>query len=470
MSTPEDEIRLAIGAWLDAVPGREQELFDAIIADIGSPGYWGAPHDFHRLTGRDLSMEMRTLAVRRAELAADTEIASTAQIAHAVIRPIERHAELYWRLWSTLDGRSGCEKIFANLTICPMDDWRVREASRKQQRSAERGKVMEEDRSWYKTHLEEVRSGVSKQGLFYAADIYLGFRDGVGDGPDRLAAHIIDPEILAAIRSGWHRFASAEAEAAVDVGRRSAGNTIFRADQVRVAWADDCLRAGIEIAAPLSTYFSVANYAYMLPNPREEVTREFALGRIYAAPEATQSLGEFWGGAIAGRSRALPFSHQLNSAQPSMQRAVHCLLESRPALREGVLGEALQLAARSLGPAMLLDLARRALARPLPIHARQLWAFTAFILDPASRPNILSSEFSSPEGHRKFANLLGGELGKLGKMEGEEALVRLRVMISGLGPTWVPPNDSDRHSGSRQTALAPRSTGSRGPRQLPRPR
>jgi hypothetical protein len=448
LCTPEDEIRLGISVWLDAVPRREQELFDAIIVNIGGPGCWGAPYDFHRLTGRELSLEMRTLAVERAESATDAEIPNAAQIAHAVIRPFERHAELYWRLWRTLDGRSGCEALFVDLTVGSVDHWRVRDAARNQQRSAERAKVMEEDRMWYRTHLEEVRSGESKQGLFYAADVYLGYLDGGGDGPDQLAAHMNDADTVAAVRSGWHRFASAEAGSVVEVGRRSAGSTIFRADQVRVAWADDCLRAGIEIAAPLSTLFSVANYAYMLANQREGVVREFALGRIYAAPEAARSLGDFWCGAVAARSRGLPFYHQLDTSQPSVHRAILCLLERRPAIREGVLDEALQLAARSLGPAALLDLAKRALARALPIHARRLWAFTAFILDPENHTGILGSEFPSPDGHRKFANLLGGELGKLAKMEGEEALVRLGVIISGLGPTWAPPDSSDRHSGS----------------------
>ena len=443
--TRENEIRAAIAQWMDATPSREAELLAAIVARIDGPGYWAVPYDFYQLTGRDVSVGARTSAVASVEATTDDEISRDTYVAFALIRPIEDHPGLYWRLWAALNGRAGCEAIFAELTTCSVEDWRVEDAARKREWAADRAKLVEADRAWYEAHSDDVLSGVSQQGLYYAAKVYLGYAGGEEWGYAVLVERIGGPELVSAILTGWREFAWQSTDTVAEVGRRSVGSTVFGSDLVRVAWADHTLQCGDGIQASLPTLFAIANYAYWLRNEREGAVRAAAIEAIYTSPAAARAIGDFWAGAIAARSTDLPLGHDLDPNQACVQQAIHCVLERRPALREPILRYALQLAARCLGSVPLLELARKALARPLPVHARRLWSFLALMLDPSSQLGILRCEFRDAEGHEAFAQLLGSDLGKLSKMEGDEALLRHRMTIAELGPTWDPPRGRDVH-------------------------
>jgi hypothetical protein len=453
LSTPDDIIRTAIREWLAAEAGRELELLDAVVAANEGTRAWQVLHDFQRLVGTDVSLPLRTALVERAENAADVDLLRVATIAFSMMRPLDACPELFWRLWETLHGRTPESGLFADLKTCTLHDWHVRDAERNRERNAEQARMRANETDWYRAHLDEVRSGTSGQGLFFAADQYLGHAPGDGKALDRLRG-MFDDEIVEAILTGWQNFSESQGGTAAEAGRRSASSTVYRADMVCVTWADVCVAAGKGLDLSMPTLFTVAHTAFALPNQQDQAVRSAALARIYDLPEAADAIVAFWTGALAGRARGLPFAHDLDPARPVVRSALRTFLQRRPALRQEALREALRLAALALGPSTLLSLARNALARPLPTNSRRLWAFVAFMLDPASQPDILAREFSTPDGNELFAELFAGDLGKLAKMDGDEALTRLRTVIDGLAPRHEPRRDMEAFRGGAVGAVA----------------
>ena len=439
LADPEKEVRVAIARWLDAAPRREQALADQIVATTAAEDRWRIVHDYERLTGRSAAAETRQCAIERVEHATNPdEVRALAPIAFSLIRPLDRHIDLAWRLQAAVENKLGGEEVLHDLTLCSIQAWQVRDAARRRERGAEKQQLLDNDRDWYRKNAADVAKGLAS-GLSYAAEIYLGYRDGEGDqGPDRVDRWIGDPALVAAIHAGWDQLVRRQARTPFEAGRRAAGSKVYNEDLVLTAWADEQLRAGAPLNVRSSTLLTIAHNSYALPNDRNEGARSAALQRLLADPNATDILLAYWRGAIVGRSHGLPFDHDLPADHPAVRQAISALLARRPVLRERVLQDALELAARALTPVALLQLAASARAHPLPPFAARLWTYLSWSLDPATVPNLFGCEFANPADHQQFVQLDGGWLGKVGRTGSDEDVPKLALIVEQLGPLYSP--------------------------------
>lgn len=439
LSEPEKEVRESVALWLEAATGRDVELFAAIASRTPAAERWRIVIDYERLAGRAAPEVTRTSAIEQVESAQDEgAVREAADLAFRLLRPFQDHAELYWRLWHALEGKPGGEQVFAILSSCEVDDWQIRSATQKRDRAVEREAQREEDRQWYRDHLEEVRVGATG-GHAYAAQVYLGHRRGEGEaGPERLTDWVGDADIVAAIKSGWQVLAHEPGPSAFEAGRRTVGTTVYNIDLIALAWADASLREGRELDAEPATLLRIAASAYALPDERQEIVRKAALARIYDNPHGADALLSFWKGGIVGGGRDLPLGYHLDAESAAVKVALEKLLVLRPVLREPILHSALVLAARTLPQALLKVIADAALSRPLPDFAQRLWRFVAWMIDPGARPDIFDCEFKGHSGHGAFADLASSRLGALGEGGSEATVVRFDKIISSLGATCVP--------------------------------
>ena len=436
----EASVRSAISTWLDADGTHEAELFDGIIGRTEAAEWWQTVHQFERLTGRPPSDAIRLAAVQAVEGAdAEVDVDALAALAFQLVMPFGKHPELYWRLWHALESEPRAARTFEALCVSDIEGWRTRHAARMRKGAAERGQLLEADRQWYRANAEQVRSG-QPRGLVYAAEIYLGYREGDGDkGEERLARWLGDDKLLDAIHAGWRAVARLPGRPASEAGRRSAGTKVHNDGFVALAWADRAVAAGDALDLPPTTLLEIAHGAYALSNDRGNAVRSAALTQLLRWPDAARSLVDFWLGWVAGRGWGLPFDQQLDIAHHAVGAAVERLLSSRPGLREGSLRAALGLAARALPPSRLEWLAARARARRLSGPASRLWDFAAWSLDPAAYPGVPASSFGQARHHAAFATLATGVLGSLPR-DVATSVLRAGTIVEAFGPV-NPPGD-----------------------------
>ncbi|QXT37458.1 hypothetical protein KV697_09405 [Sphingomonas sanguinis] len=453
---PEDAIRDAIVAWLDLADPHEVDLIEALRRRFGSSA--AAIHEFKHLTGlRPSDDSARTLiALIDAQPSGPGRIAA-AELAAWAIRPFPEDGILYWELWPAVARHADLHHILEQIDRCPLTIWEGGEGRRKRKASAEDVVRQEQDRRSFDDHLDQIRAG-DEERLAYAALLYLGQTDvaAAGRGPDGLRSWLGDAA-FAAVVEGWNALVAGATERAYTAGRRVARKRIALLAEIFVCWADCRERAGETITAPAVVLLTVAHYTFLLPTERAKPVGKAAIARFLRLAEAKATLLSFWKGAIVGRDTRLPLLQDLPRRTGPVGGALAQLLEKRPVLRDQLLGDTLDEAARHIDAARLLALAQTALSRTLPDFARRRWAFIAWTLGTPA-PDLFDCDFSTAAEHRIFAELWQGNIGKLSKDGGASGIGRLEAIIARLGPLY-PPSKEARRSGSGPSAMIERAIG-----------
>ena len=438
MSDPHDGVRDTILQWIDKEEGRDLALFEGIRARHPANEGWMATHHYRQLTGREAPVAAREQAVAAVQAAQDEpSVRAAAALAFPLVTPFERHEALYWRMWHALDRRRGGEEVFDALTLSPVDAWQSRNAKRERQEASKREERRARAVQWFLDGLPRIAAGQTRRPA-YSAEVYLGYHDAKGEtGPERLQEWFGQPHILAAIRAGWEAFTEAYLPSPFEAGRLAGANSVPASHFIALCLADARLLEGSELKLSPAALLHVAAAAYALQPNRAEAVRKAAIDEL-RGEEGIEALLAFWNGAAAGGATDLLLSRDVDPHNTVIRSALERLLRRRPVLRESLLRDALERAAKALPPAILRDLAAVALSRPLPFHARRLWSFAAWALGEDAMPQLFDCEFAAPGGHEAFASLSRGPLGKL--LSGDVAISRLEVVIAALAPVYPPPD------------------------------
>lgn len=435
---PEDSVINGIGQWLGEDPGREETLLDALAGRFKSP--WEAVVHFGLITGGNVSDNLAGLLIGRIGSAASDEEARLAgELVLYAIRPYPERAAHYWQLLAALSGRPALAGVLEEATTCRLQPWHLDDERERRRK----GSIIDrkaKDRDWYQSNLAAVRSG-GPSGHSYAADIYLGY--GTDDsrsepGPQKLKDWIGE-DAFEAVVQGWQVLVGRAGVTAYDVGLQTTETSISKMTLVEVCWADRLVQNNQPLHASAAVLLRIAAYAFVLPGDRELAVIRAALQAFLTKGTAAVQLLAFWKGAIAGGSRDLPLARRL-PPDPAVSLALETLLRERPALKCNLLFDAVHRAAERLPAADLLDVARAATGKTLPVYARKLWGFTAWILDPLAEAGLLAREFSREKDQERLPALWQGTIGDLAKSDSVNGLARLEAIVLHLGPSHPPRN------------------------------
>ena len=441
---PEDCVIRGIGQWLDGDAVREEALLDALAHHGMRP--WDAVVQFGLVTGREVSDELAALLIGRiGKAASDEEARIAGELALYAIRPYPERAALYWQLLAVLSDRPAFAGVLEEATTCRLQPWHLDDKRERRRKGSINGRKAR-DRAWYQTNLAAVRSG-GPSGHTYAADIYLGYGPDESQseaGPQKLKDWVGE-DAFEAVVQGWQVLVGGAGGTAYEAGLQTAGTSISKMTLVEVCWADLMVQQNQSLHAPAAALLRIAAYAYVLPGDREFSVIRAALQAFLTKGDAAVQLLAFWKGAIAGGSRDLPLARRLPQ-DPAVSLALETLLRERPALKCDVFFDAVHRAAERLPAAELLDVARAALSKKLPVYARTLWGFTAWILDPQADAGLLAREFTRKKDQERLPALWQGAIGDLAKSDSVNGLTRLEAIVLHLGPSH-PPRDA-RNMGS----------------------
>lgn len=441
---PEDCVIRGIGQWLDGDAVREEALLDALAHHGMRP--WDAVVQFGLVTGREVSDELAALLIGRiGKTASDEEARIAGELALYAIRPYPERAALYWQLLAVLSDRPALAGVLEEATTCRLQPWHLDDKRERRRKGSINGHKAR-DRAWYQTNLAAVRSG-GPSGHTYAADIYLGYGPDESQseaGPQKLKDWVGE-DAFEAVVQGWQVLVGGAGGTAYKAGLQTAGTSISKMTLVEVCWADLMVQQNQSLHAPAAALLRIAAYAYVLPGDREFSVIRAALQAFLTKGDAAVQLLAFWKGAIAGGSRDLPLARRL-PRDPAVSLALETLLRERPALKCDLFFDAVHRAAEWLPAAELLDVARAALSKKLPVYARKLWGFTAWILDPQAGAGLLAREFTRKKDQERLPALWQGAIGDLAKSDSVNGLTRLEEIVLHLGPSH-PPRDA-RNMGS----------------------
>ncbi len=439
------EVREAIVSWMAREPPYEVMLFDALAASLPSSRRIAAGVEFHRIVGRFLSTAAKAVFVERLEQlghASPEDFREASEIAGVLTARADDCAGLFERVVAAVCARG--EEFSGTLAwlLAPVDDkWRSEHEATMAEQRRELARQQAEDRDWVAANRLLVQSGRHIASLAFGARVVFGEQPGDVEvqAGDPLSAWV-GVAGAADIRAGWEAVATDFPLSPVvqeGIARRS---VIPPEGWIAAAHAAETIRPGLSGPMPIPYAFAVVGWSFLIKDaPTRDMAGEAAADRIILTEDGRQALLEFWVAAAGGRARELPYLRDFESRGTAVAGILIAMLECRPSTRACILQQVLEAALRCVPCGQLLDVARKALSRRLPPHARRLWTFAAFLLEPGTHRAGFAEEIDSPESHASFGGLFNVAGHANISMSAEAAIERDAASLQHLGPLHPPP-------------------------------
>lgn len=447
LSDPESELRDAIQDWVDRAPSHASRLFWALYRQARAHP-WVAIYEFRRLTARPPGAKITAEVLDRLDVSPlGKDAAGLARTAMNLIAPFEPTDDRYWRLWTRLDGRADLAEIFEALTRNPIAHWQSEENARQRRLEAKAAAALDRDRAWFDANLEKVRNGSAFHALRIAAELYAGHHSDLtsGAGEERLK-NWMGADIAEAIVEGWTAVMENFPLTWRQQARQESKSRNYQANYIAAAFADRLIRS--RDPAPdlsLDAAFGILRGYYVLQdNDHRDAAQALGVASIAADPNGMATLLDYWRIAVKPGMFELPHGREFEKAG-GVEAALLPFLRNRPNLSTELLRNALSMAARVLPLKDLTALVASALKRTLLPEAHSIWAFAAFLLDPAAREAEFAAEVAAwPSGTVRLPH--GGIIANFDNLTGLKTS-RRRVFVRLLGPLHGPSG----HFGDRDT-------------------
>lgn len=455
------EAAKALGEWLDGQPGRDVELFNAILAgDDPAHGPWMVGNTYITTTGRRPSAAIiRDLLARAAGAAGAAASRRLLAIAVAIARHPEADIDVYWETHDRVSAQRGCKALLKELTTAPIDRWRRKQHQRATQRKRQEAKTKAANLAVLTPVLDDLRVGRSPGHLDWAAQLYFRPANKQEPQPTGLdhVAYFSDAATTAAIAEGWEYLATVELVGvnAAQLGTAEAQNHRYYVEYAAVAGLDRLLaedRCPDPATMPIEVAIAVLKSGWIAVDAdRRRKLENWAIERLNLDPAVgAAQLVDFWGAALNAGATDLATIWRLaesDARDGALSRALDALLTSRPTMPPGALRTALRAAAKHLDWARLGTLASAALAdASVTGPQRTIWSFLAFTLDPAGQGDRFLSEHTGEEAAGLFdEDLSDGLMEAFGGAGGGSRAHREAVIVRLLGPSSSP--ESRRSSG-----------------------
>jgi hypothetical protein len=460
------EVAEAIDAWLSEHPGREVELFNAILADDDPEhGPWVVGNTYITTTRRRPSATIVRDLLARASSARDKKWSRRIlAMVVAIVRHPQGDIDAYWEAYEHVSSQRGCKALLKHLTRTPIEPWRRRQyrMAAKQKRQEEKNKFS--NLTVLTPLLGELRVGGRSHHLDWAARLYFHRATKQEPRPVGLdhVAYFTDAATAAAIAEGWEYLATVGFPNvdASKLGTAEAEGRRYYVEFAAIAGLDRLLadeRSPDLPAMPIELAIAVLKSAWMIDdNERRRKLEQWAIERIDLDPAAgVAQLVNFWCAALDAGSTELSTIWRIaegSARDGAFPRAIDAILDARRMMPPGALRSALSAAAPRLSLVRLRYLASAALAEPSVTGAqRRIWSFVAFALDPVGQRHRFLSDLRGEEAIDLFDNELShGLVEAFGGSDSGSRGHREAVIVRLLGPILSP--DDDRAFGHRTTS------------------
>jgi hypothetical protein len=411
-----DTSRPAVKEWLDARPGRDVELFAAVLAtDVATEGPWVVGTNYLIAAGAPSDAILDDV-IDRAQQAKGTARRRLLAIAVNLARRYEVDAA-YWRLYALLESMPrGGKALFKTLTVAEVERWRRDQQTRNRNRNKADAKRRAKLTAQLRKLSSRMRRGARPAALSWGAEIYFFARDKKGEsrtGIERLAAET-DGDVVDAILAGWRYLASNEVTGVspATLGEMEAKGNRFFSEWAALAGLDR-LRDQAEpvdlMALPLTlAIVALRSGSIAHSSGAQKAIEAWAWRRLNLDPAAgADVLVAFWEAALTGGATNSSIWQRAGDDQggEAARRATLTMLERHPTMPAPILRTLVAAAARRVEATQLLSLATSALGDlGLRFKQRAIWSLVAFALDPAAHRDCLdevadASLFELFEGH-----------------------------------------------------------------------
>lgn len=398
-----DEARPAVSEWIDGAPGRDVELFDAVLAtDDSAEGPWVVGTNFFIVAGapnggvldhmRKKAMAARGPAKRR-----------LLEIAVNVARRYDVGADAYWRLHDFLEAmKRGNRRLLKTLTVCEVEGWRRKQQARESRHRAQRDGERETNNRKLRQLIPEMAHGQHMGALSWAAQTYFHPQDKKGEAQSSIErlCDAVDDEVLDAILRGWRQLATHDVPGvnASTLGKAEAERMSFHSENGAIAGLDRLRTEAtpVDLATlPLTLAIVVLRSGWIAHGSGSKGELEaWAWDRLNRDPaQGAAALLEFWEAVLAS-GYAQSSSWQWASAADggaALRGAVDTMLTRHPAMCPDILRALLASAAPRMERSKMARLAADALVNnSVTGKQRAMWSVAAFATDPLHQGDKLT--------------------------------------------------------------------------------
>lgn len=398
-----DQSRPAVQEWLTARPGRDVELFEAVLAtDDPTEGPWMIGTYYIMVAGSPGAAILDRL-VEQARAAKSAERKRLLEIAVNIARRYDVGMRSYWGLHAFLEALPrGNKRLLKFLTIAEIEGWRRRDQkrARKHQRAATEGR--ESENRTLRRFIPEISQAKRTHPLDWAAQIYFHPRTKEAEGQARIErlAGAVDSDVLDAILSGWRLLATSDHpdHAPSKLGAFEATGQRYFSEHGAIAGLDRLRSEAVAfdtIALPLSLAIVVLRSGWIAhADSVQNELENWAWERLNADPaQGGAMLVELWEATLAAGASSSNLWQDAGDDRggEAARQAILTMLERHPAMLPSVLRTLITAGARLVDRPTMADLAAAALASPaVQGKQRTIWAVVAFVTDPLRQGSQLN--------------------------------------------------------------------------------
>lgn len=394
---PAKETVKAIAGWLDDQPGRDVELFAAILAEDNMDWVPQTVCNAYVATaGRPPSASIvRYVLAASATTTSKAAIKRLLAIAVATTRRTDLDPETYWDVYERILHRSGYKPLLWQLTISEINQWRRKQYRRAKHRRRRDAKHKAANIQTLAPRLADLRTGQWPCDLAWAAQNYFA-PDSSGSeilvGIDRVI-DLTNPVVAAAIETGWKYVATIDLVGvnATQLGAAEVAGESYCVEFAAIAGLDRLLDDGAlpdPETMPIVVAIAVLKSNWIVhDSDRRRRAEQWAIERLNLDPSAgATQLIDYWSAALAAGATQLSSLWRLtedDACGAAVAQAVDALLYTHRSMPAPMLQAAIRVATKQLEATRLQALAESALADCSVVDAqRTIWRFVAFALDP----------------------------------------------------------------------------------------
>ncbi len=379
--------------WMDARSEREIELFEVLRLLPEARSTWIA-NTYSSICGRKIPDTVVKNCIRLSAESKSSE--KTYQILSMVTDILsysfdEEYRDSYWELYELLGNDSNYMDLFEQLTVCPIDDYRLAAMDRKREKS----RRDEVTRRWCLRRLSRdlsgIREGCWPSPVHHAARHYFHSDDakGIATGLDNVTQMYGD-DISEAITQRWDTL-STNGIGQIEIREMGVAHGERRCYQTELPSV-----AGLHLRlenreivdwdkVPLTVLLSVFTQGYHIHDStvRKSLERN-ALSSIGHSQSNLEALVEFWSASLAAGAVSLCGLSALNEnvdLLPLYEKHIDSFLSNNTDASIQPLREAIGLAGQVLNSGRLAEIVEAALMETLSDENRGLWLSTGIEID-----------------------------------------------------------------------------------------